>query len=358
MANGPLTFSLPMNPLRHLLAPLALPYWAGVKLRNAAYDAGVKQSQRVSLKTICVGNLTVGGTGKTPHTDYLLRLLLAQHRVGVLSRGYKRKTKGYIEANVNSTAQQVGDEPLQLKRRHPQAVVAVEANRLAGIAAMQQAHPDLQVVLLDDAFQHRSITPGLSVLLTDFSRPIYTDHMLPWGSLRDSFAERLRADMVVVTKCPPNITREQMDNVAKRLRLQPHQQLYFSTIAYGNLQPLVPTGQPMAMPPQAAVLCGIARPQPLLNHLRQHTQLVGEFIFPDHHHFAKSEIIAIFERISAYGQHIPIITTEKDAARLMGLNLPEQIAQRIAYQEIAVQFVDHTQTEMFNKTILHYVRED
>lgn len=346
-----------MNPFRYLLAPFALLYWLGVWLRNAAYDLGLKRSHALGLKSICVGNLTVGGTGKTPHTEYLLRLLLGEFQVGVLSRGYRRKTKGYVEASADSTAMQVGDEPLQIKRKFPNATVAVEANRLAGMAALQQSHPQLQVVLLDDAFQHRRIKPGLSVLLTDYSRPIYADHMLPMGWLRDTFAQRRRADVVVVTKCPASLSEQQMADVAQRLRLQPPQQLYFTRMAYGALQPLLSPGQPLPMPPQAAVLCGIARPQPFIEHLRQHTQLVEQFVFPDHHNFAKSEIIAIFERISRHGDHIPLITTEKDAARLIGLNLPEQIAQRIAYQEVAVEFVGN-QSELFNKTILRYVRED
>lgn len=346
-----------MKLLRYLLAPFALLYWLGVWLRNAAYDLGLRRSQAVAIKSICVGNLTVGGTGKTPHTEYLLRLLQGEFQVGMLSRGYRRRTKGYVEASTDSTALQVGDEPLQIKRKFPNATVAVEADRLAGVAAMQRAHPQLQVVLLDDAFQHRRLKPGLSLLLIDYSRPIYADHMLPMGWLRDTFAQRRRADVVVVTKCPASLTEQQMADAKQRLRLLSHQQLYFTRMAYGALRPILSPQQPMAMPPQVAVLCGIARPQPFIDYLQQHTQLVAEFVFPDHHNFAKREIIAIFEQISRHGDHIPLITTEKDAARLIGLNLPEHIAQRIAYQEVAVEFVGN-QSESFNKTILRYVREN
>ena len=156
----------------------------------------------------------------------------------MLSRGYRRRTKGYVEASTDSTALQVGDEPLQIKRKFPNATVAVEADRLAGVAAMLRAHPQLQVVLLDDAFQHRRLKPGLSLLLTDYSRPIYADHMLPMGWLRDTFAQRRRADVVVVTKCPASLTEQQMADAKQRLRLLSHQQLYFTRMAYGVLRPM------------------------------------------------------------------------------------------------------------------------
>ncbi|MBQ9470879.1 MAG: tetraacyldisaccharide 4'-kinase [Bacteroidales bacterium] len=345
-----------MHPLRYLLAPLSWPYWAVVKLRNLAYSCGLLRSHVPPLRTICVGNLTVGGTGKTPHTEYLLRLLSLHMPVAVLSRGYRRQSKGFVEVQDSSTALQVGDEPLQMKRKFPHVTVAVDADRVAGVAALRQAHPELQLVLLDDAFQHRRISPGLSVLLADYRRPMHRDLLLPAGSLRDSFAERSRAHIVVVTKCPPALGPADMARIERQLRLHESQQLYFTRMAYGPLRPLL-GGEAQPMPSRAAALCGIARPEPFLEHLQAHTQLVAKAVFPDHHHFAKREIMSIFERLSRLGlADVPLITTEKDAVRLAHLGLPCNVEQLIMYQEISVEFVGN-QAKQFNEAIMRYARE-
>lgn len=348
--------------MRFLLSPIALIYWLAVKVRNFMFDAGLRTSVQPSIKTICVGNLTVGGTGKTPHTEYLIRLLSPQMNIATLSRGYRRTSKGYMEASSTSTALEVGDEPLQMKLKFPHIAVAVDANRIHGVEQLQRNHSALNLVLLDDAFQHRRIAPGLSILLTDYNNPISHDFMLPVGLLRDSFAERKRADMVVVTKCPKHITALQMETIARQLKLKPDQKVFFSYIDYGMAHSVFNAHKQPSIKLSKLNGCyafsGIATPAPFFAHIAASSNLIGSRAYADHHKFTETEINAIFAKLgSRQNAEAMLITTEKDATRLRNLNLPDEVKQRLYYLEIVVNFVDN-QAELFNETILRYARED
>lgn len=226
------------------LYPLAWLYGLVAWIRNKCFDWGLLRSRSFHAPVIGVGNLAVGGTGKTPHTEYLIRLLQDSYRVAVLSRGYKRKTKSFVLADANSTAATIGDEPYQMKQKYPETVVAVDGKRSRGIGRLLSLRePFVDVVLLDDAFQHRYVKPGLNILLTDYHRLFCDDTLLPAGRLRESMAGKDRAQIVVVTKCPADMKPIEYNIIAKRMALFPYQWLYFSTLRYGNLQPAFPDAE-------------------------------------------------------------------------------------------------------------------
>lgn len=347
-----------MHYFRILLFPFSIAYWAIIKFRNLLYDVKILKSTKPSIKTICIGNITIGGTGKTPHTEYLIKLLSQNWQIAVLSRGYKRKTKGYIEATQNSTPADIGDEPLQMKLKYPHITVAAESNRLNGINELLKKHPSTEVILLDDAFQHRSITAGLSVLLTDYSNLINQDFMIPVGYLRDSFAERKRANMLVVTKCPRNIKPDEMDDIVHKLRLEENQPVYFSYIEYGMATPVFEKTAPIPINKDiyTIALCGIAKPMPFIKYLENNSNLIDKQIFSDHHTFTEPEIRAIFAPTKRSMDTI-IVTTEKDAAKIRSIKLPGNVKQHIYSLGIEVKFIDN-QPETFNDKIIQYVREN
>ena len=227
------------------LYPASWLYGAVVMMRNKLFDWEVLQSKSFDIPIISVGNLAVGGTGKTPHTEYLIKFLCNQYKVAVLSRGYKRHTKGYVLATPESTARSIGDEPYQMHQKFPSVTVAVDEKRCHGIEkllALQK--PSIDVILLDDAFQHRYVKPGLSILLTDYHRLFCDDTLLPAGRLREPISGKNRAQIVIVTKCPQDIKPIDYNIITKRLNLYPYQQLFFSSFRYGNLQPVFPTMSP------------------------------------------------------------------------------------------------------------------
>lgn len=341
--------------LRILLLPISLVYWLVVKIRNWFFDLGIFRSVTPAVPTICVGNITVGGTGKTPHTEYLIRLLMGHYKLAVLSRGYRRATRGFVEADAASTALDIGDEPLQMKQKFPNVIIAVDENRLHGIAQLLEYHPDIDVVLLDDAFQHRAVRAGLSILLTNYLQPINRDFMLPTGHLRDSFAERKRADLVVVTKCPDSLDAARMQEIKRGLRLKPSQPVFYSRISYGPLKSFDGQTTTFALDGKIScvALCGIANPLLFIDYLEKNSKLCAKYIFSDHHPYAEREIRAIFAASNVPLDAI-LVSTEKDAARLRRLALRPEELQRIFYVEIKVEFIDN-QHDTFNKKIMQYV---
>lgn len=349
-----------MQILRYLLLPISLIYWITIKIRNLLFNLGILKSNTPNIKTICIGNITVGGTGKTPHTEYLIKLLASDYQIAVLSRGYKRKTNGYLEAEIKSTSNQIGDEPLQMKLKFPHITVAVDKDRTNGIAMLQKNHKNLEVILLDDAFQHRSVKAGLSALLTDYSNLICNDTMIPTGTLRDSFAERKRADIIVVTKCPKDISTKQMEQIRVKLKLKPNQSVFFSYIEYGQLKPVFEDADSsisMDSSTPIIALSGIAKPTPFIKYLENNSKLINKQVYSDHHSFTEPEIRAIFEPYSSNLTNAPLlITTEKDAARIRGLELNKEIKKKMYFLEIEVKFID--QPESFNDKIIQYVREN
>lgn len=307
--------------LQLLLLPLSLPMYAYIYLRHLCYSLGWLHSTRFGLPVICIGNLSVGGTGKSPMTEYLLEMLLPQHKVAVLSRGYGRSTVGYLLAQPGATAAHIGDEPLQILTKYTAATVAVGEQRVPALQKLLAAKPGLQVVLLDDAFQHRAIAAGLNILLTTWQRPYWQDYVLPAGQLRDVRQRATSAQVIVVTKCPPELSLPERDAFARRVRLQPGQQLFFATLAYGTPYHLF-TRQPMPLAPHQGglLLTGIAHPQQLQQYLARHSGTWQHLAYADHHPYTVQDIDRILESYHSLpaAQKI-ILTTEKDAMRLCPL---------------------------------------
>lgn len=343
-----------LKPFKILAAFL---YWLVVAIRNKLYDWGIFKSKEFSMPIIVLGNITVGGTGKTPHTELLVKTLSKEFMLAVLSRGYKRKTRGFHYVKPNSTVAEVGDEPLQMKRKFSDVTFAVEANRVQGIERLKKDIKELDVVLLDDAFQHRKLKPSLSIVLIDYNRPIHKDRMLPWGRLRDNRSQLRRADVVIITKCPNNLNPLEMKLLEKDTQLRPYQRLYLSTFCYGNPLPLFPD-EAMALPDPVSfgsvlALTGIATPAPFVNHVSQMAGRVEPLEFPDHHRFTKKDISKIARMAN---NHDAIFTTEKDAMRLQELPLPEELKRRLFYIPIEVQVINGE--DKFTKYITDYVRKN
>ena len=340
---------------RFLLSPFSLLWGLVAEVRGKLFDWGVLPSRAFPLPVICVGNLAVGGTGKTPHVEYLLRLLhRAGYRVAMLSRGYGRRTRGYLLADGGHTAADIGDEPLQVKRNCPFATVAVCERRVEGIGHLLRLPEPPQVVVLDDAYQHRYVRPGFSVLLTAASRPYTADHLLPWGRLRERPHAARRAQAVVVTKCAPG--------QRPPVPVGPGQSLFYSRIAYLPLQPW--SGQQGEESEHGVegqtllLLTAIAHPEPLRDHLHlRGAARVESLAFPDHHAFGPRDI----ERIhSAFARLRPdrVVTTQKDAMRLQAVEpqLRPDFLARLCVQPIGVEIEPAgTSQRTFNQTILQYV---
>ena len=328
---------------RLLTIPLSGLYAFGVGLRHLLYNEHILPSTTVSVPTICVGNIAVGGTGKTPHVEYLIRLLSPHYKVAVLSRGYKRKTKGFVMADQSATAQSIGDEAMQLYLKYPEVCVAVSENRVKGIRQIQSLRPDVEVVILDDAFQHRALKCGFNIVLTRYDRLYPNDHMLPWGTLRDFKQRILKANAVVVTHCPEEMQPIEKRVVENHLHLPPYIRLYFSKFRYGTVYR---TGRPL-------VVAGIANPQYLMDFVNAHYQGAGFITYADHHAFTPEDLREIESRSKEYDF---VLTTEKDFVRLQQTELYNRLAERI--EAIAVNMEMDEERAEFDKQVLNYVREN
>ena len=345
------------------LLPLSFLYGMGVRFRNMLFDTGILESRSFPIPVISVGNITVGGAGKTPHVEYLIRLLCETKRVSVLSRGYKRRTKGYLLASSSSTSLELGDEPYQMYLKYGRQVhVAVSANRCEGIERLcsDPETKDTDVILLDDAFQHRYVKPGVNILLVDYHRLIVYDKLLPAGRLREPKDGKRRADIVIVTKCPPDLRPMDFRVITKALNLYPYQKLFFTTIEYGDLIPLFSNSRSVALSEitsdyEVLVLSGIASPQHLLCDIQKHTENVIPMTFRDHHLFTPKDIARINNTFDSLSSKRIIITTEKDAARLVGLDgLSDDVRNHIYALPIKTTFLLE-QHEQFDEFILSYV---
>ena len=345
------------------LLPLSFLYGMGVRFRNMLFDTGILESRSFPIPVISVGNITVGGAGKTPHVEYLIRLLCETKRVSVLSRGYKRRTKGYLLASSSSTSLELGDEPYQMYLKYGRQVhVAVSANRCEGIERLcsDPETKDTDVILLDDAFQHRYVKPGVNILLVDYHRLIVYDKLLPAGRLREPKDGKRRADIVIVTKCPPDLRPMDFRVITKALNLYPYQKLFFTTIEYGDLIPLFSNSRSLALSEitsdyEVLVLSGIASPQHLLCDIQKHTDNVIPMTFRDHHLFTPKDIARINNTFDSLSSKRIIITTEKDAARLVGLDgLYDDVRNHIYALPIKTTFLLEQQ-EQFDEFILSYV---
>jgi tetraacyldisaccharide 4'-kinase len=339
--------------LRILLFPFAVLYNLVTSLRNRFYDQGLRPSVKFELPVIGVGNLTVGGTGKTPLIEYLIRLLARTYQVATLSRGYGRNTKGFRMAELTDSAATIGDEPFQFHVKFGDRVkVTVGEERALAIANILQLAPRTEVILLDDAFQHRRVTPSLNILLTDYHRPFYEDFLLPAGRLRESRSGADRADIVIVTKCPKDITDEQMIDIEKSVREFVEKPVFFTRIRYGNPTPFGRANQRIG--DQIALLSGISNPRPLEHHVAKNFKLKTHFNYSDHHPYRAADL----ERLLRFVEQNPgasILTTEKDKVKLTAPEFESFIRQLpIFYLPIEVEFLKNGQD--FDEMVLNSIR--
>ncbi len=342
-----------------ILYPLSLLYAFVVGVRNKLYDWNIFKSTEFKLPVVAVGNITVGGTGKTPHTELLVSLLHDKVVTAILSRGYKRKSKGFRYVETTDNVDAVGDEPLQMKRKYPKVTVAVDANRVAGIQRLEKEIDHLGVVILDDAYQHRKVRPSLSILLVDYTRPITEDHYLPFGELRDNVGQKRRADLVIVTKCPLNMRPIEQRVMTKKMNLYPYQYLYFTGLDYGLPLPVFSaTAQLPITIKDIIVLTGIASPQPFIEHLETFSRVLEHYSVPDHHAFTKKDIDRLNTLVARH-PGVPVFTTEKDAQRLrMAQGCSDELKQRLFYIPIKVVFLSTAEEARFNKFIAGYIQKN
>ncbi|HET6991959.1 MAG TPA: tetraacyldisaccharide 4'-kinase [Bacteroidia bacterium] len=356
-----------MNLLRLLAWPLSLIYGLAVIIRNKLFDFGFIPSTEINdIALIGVGNLTVGGTGKTPHVEYLVKLLHPKYKVGTLSRGYGRKTIGFHLATKDATTLEIGDEPKQFRHRFPDEIpVAVDGQRVHGVKKLIQKFPSLQVVILDDVFQHRRIKPGLQIMLTDYGRLFYQDNLLPTGYLREPKSGVRRADIIVVTKTPDFFSPLERKRIIKEIKAQPYQKIYFSKIIYGDFVPFsnLPANEIVTKEIcfgkgySVVLLTGIANSHSLEYFLKDKVKELVPFRFRDHHEFMPADLLRLQEIFREMkGDKKIVLTTEKDAMRLQKPGLAEYLGDLpVYYVPIEVAFQDQDAID-FNQQINEYVR--
>ena len=352
--------------IQRWLYPFSCLYGLGVWIRNRLFDYGILHSESFDVPVISIGNITVGGTGKTPHTEYLIKLLKPEFKVGVLSRGYKRKSTGFQMVDLNSSAEMAGDEPYQMKQKFPEIYMAVDKDRRHGIEQLcdNKIVPETEVVLLDDAFQHRYVKPGISILLVDYHRMICDDALLPAGRLREQAGGRHRANIVIVTKCPRYIKPMDYRIISKQMDLFPYQQLYFSTFRYKELTPVYNRELPqrplsgLGKDEHVLLLTGIASPKQMMQDLSTYTPNVKALAFGDHHQFGKEDMALLKTQFDNLPDKKLIITTEKDAARLIGSPYIDETLKKYIYAlPIEIEFLQNQQ-DNFNQNIIGYVKKN
>ena len=342
------------------LLPLSWLYGLAVSLRNELFALGILKERSFSIPVISVGNITVGGSGKTPHVEYLIRLLQDYIKVGVLSRGYKRKSHGYVLADDNSTMRDLGDEPYQIKQKFHDIYVAVDKNRCNGITRLthDKATSNVGVILLDDAFQHRYVKPGLNILLVDYHRLIIYDRLLPAGRLREPLNGKQRADIVIITKCPRDLKPMEFRILTKAMDLFPYQQLFFTTIDYGTPKALFSDKTTSLNKYNVLLVTGIASPEQMENDMKHKCRSLTSLAFEDHHLFNTKDEQRIKNALERLPSPKIIITTEKDSTRLVNLNgLTTEVRDAIFVLPIKVKFMLN-QGELFNNKIISYVRKN
>jgi tetraacyldisaccharide 4'-kinase len=334
-----------MKLIRKLLFPFSILYWLITSLRNFCFDNGILKSYSFDIPIIAVGNLSVGGTGKSPQIEYLIRLLSSKYKIATLSRGYKRKSEGFVLANENSNAEILGDEPFQFYKKFSEIQVAVDANRKNGIEELLQSKTKPEIILLDDAYQHRKVKADFYILLTTYNDLFVDDYLLPSGNLRESGNGAKRASIIVVTKCPKDLSELEMNQIKEKLSIVANQKLFFSFIDYDDF--VYSNSDKIAVAEikqkEKILLAGIAKPKPFFEFLNSGNDLVLQY--PDHHDFSESEII----EIKTKAQNKLIITTEKDFMRLHG-KLPEN---QLFYLPIKSNFIKNKND--FDTTILDFV---
>lgn len=355
---------------------LLFPYWLTLKVRHMLYNTGIRKTYTPDVPSICIGNITVGGTGKTPHTEMILRTLLEDEEwygknLAVLSRGYKRKSKGFQQVVADGRALDYGDEPLQIKNKFPMVTVAVDKSRKEGCAfltdpekvktskkgrrCIHKDFPKADLILLDDAFQHRAVKASVDIVLVDYSRPVFKDHLMPLGRLRD-LPERIKAaDIVIVSKCPKYMDAWERSKWAEALGNPQH--LFFTTIEYDTAQPVFKEGDARYLYAQRLILfTGIANDSPLTRYLCSTYKIVKHFNFPDHHTFSRQDILSIRDAADAFPTSV-IMTTEKDCQRVRDSKaVPESIKPRMFHTPIKTSFLLPEDKERFTVTLKSYLK--
>lgn len=347
--------------MKRLLLPISLLYSFVLFLRHKLYDWKILKSKSYNIPNICVGNLNLGGTGKTPHIEYLIRLLSDKYDTAVLSRGYGRKTQGYLLANDTHTHNDIGDEPLQYFTKFNNIKVAVDESRCEGMDRLLQENKPPQVVLLDDAYQHRKIKPGLNILLTDYYSLYSDDHLVPAGHLRDIKKSAQRAEIIVVTKSPNVITPYYRRDVENKLKPLPHQKVFYSYIEYLDFQPLSKISHEMDIKEAKTVLllCGIANTYSLEDHIKRKYNTISKIKFNDHHNFTEKDVDMIIEKYNhTIGKNKVIVTTEKDAMRLINTSFINKFDDIPVFTiPIKIKFHKEDGTS-FDDEILKYINDN
>jgi tetraacyldisaccharide 4'-kinase len=345
--------------LKVLLYPFSLLYGLVMWIRNRLYDTNVLTAVEFDLPVIAVGNLSVGGTGKTPHVEHLIRLLKNKYQTATLSRGYNRRTRGYLLADAQSTAAELGDEPMQFHQKFPEISVCVGEERMLAIPQLLGERPETKVILLDDAFQHRSIKPGMNILITDYSRRFTKDHVVPFGYLREDRKGYERANCIIVSKCPPALSEAEKEAITKEINPLRSQQLYFTSLQYGTLYDMF-NGQSVDVPADTTLMlvCGIARPEPLLQQLKSTHEQVYLLSFPDHYYYAGHDLEKIKKELGDLpGNKKMVVTTEKDAVRLHLLEERlKELDIHIAVMPVEISFL-FGEAYSFNNYIFDYVEQ-
>lgn len=338
--------------LRFLLAPAAFLYKAGVTFRHRLFDWGVLKSERFDVPVVCIGNITVGGTGKTPMAEMVIAYMSQLHNVALLSRGYGRRTKGYREVTPASHYRDVGDEPLQIKLKFPDTVVAVCEKRAEGIRRICAEHPEVDLIVLDDGFQHRYVEPKVNIVMIDATRPIQHDRMLPAGTLRDLPEELHRAHYFIVTKCPERMAPIDRRILRKVLIQVAYQKVYFTRFESFMPQPLYPdeaSKEPLAAGARVIALSGIGNPRPFLETLRARYDLVGEITLDDHHVYRVRDLNRIGALLAKHPGAV-VVTTEKDAVKLTNRNkIPAEIRGKLYYLPINISFIEDSATDFLQR---------
>ncbi len=343
--------------------PFSLVYCAVSTIRNKLFDLEILKSQSYNLPLISIGNITVGGTGKTPVTELLLHTLGDKYKCATLSRGYGRKTHGVILAGETDNCNTIGDEPMQMKLKFPGITIAVAEKRVEGMARLLGLDEKPEVVLLDDAYQHRYVKPGLSILVIDYHRPPWADFCLPTGNLREPISGLKRADIILVNKCPDNLNKVEADHLRKKLKPASHQQVFFSAIQYEEPHCLGNTNNKLSFRDKLAdngdvlvAVAGIGNPLPFFESLRQYRVPLKTLSFRDHHNFDQTDLQKIAEEGSGKTTRRPeVVTTEKDAVRMFSAGLlPESLKERLWYIPIRIRIL-FDQQEIFEKIITDYV---
>jgi tetraacyldisaccharide 4'-kinase len=356
-ANNLLNLYVVMKILKYILLPIAWIYAFVVWIRHSMFDAGTLKSRKFAIPTICVGNITVGGTGKTPFVEYLIRLLQSGRKLAVVSRGYKRKSKGMQVSDENATAEILGDEPYQIFRKYPKTLVVADSNRCRAIDYIEANHANVDAVILDDAFQHRYVNAGLNILLIDYNRPVSKDCMLPAGRLRDLKSAQKRANIIVVTKCPKDLKPIDFNNLTKEIKPLPYQDLFFATLDYDTPYHCL-TGEKVELTSEDSLVLftGIAKPQPLEDYLSANVKELKSIKYSDHHNYSDGDNEKIYSEFTKLNSDKKwIITTEKDAAKLSDFS--DKIKERLIIIPVRVKILNE-EDSVLSKKIRDYVEKN